>query len=143
MDPDMTTRELPVLPTSTATSRKNRDLARGWHVVLFWAGPVAWIIIASSLGVSLPLSFALFGVLLIMGTLWLGGLCLVNALRCGRAHCRVDGVLLPILAVVGGLNVLAVIHLAWATYLTILWVIVLASICLECVIGSYPTPRAS
>jgi hypothetical protein len=135
----MATRELPVLPTSASPARKDRDLARGWHVVLFWAGPVAWIIVVSSLGVTLPLPFAVFGVLLIVGTLWLGGLCLVNALRCGRTHCWVDGGLLPALAIVGLLNVLAVIHLAWAAYLTILWLIVIASICIECVIGSYPS----
>jgi len=139
----MAMQEPAVLPVSASPTRKNRDLARGWNVVLFWAGPVAWIIIVSSLGVTLRLSFALLGILLIAGTVWLGGLCLVNALRCGRAHCWVDGVLLPALAVIGGLNVLAVFHLAWATYLTILWGIVLASICIECVIGSYPTPRAS
>jgi hypothetical protein len=139
----MTTQELPVLREDTRGRQESRDLARGWNVVLFWAGPVVWIIVATSLGVSIPLSFAEFGILLIVGTAWLGGLCLVNALRCGRAHCWADGVLLPALAVVGGLNLLHIIHLEWTTYVTILWVIVIGSVVLECVVGSYPVPRAS
>jgi hypothetical protein len=134
----MATQELPVLRKSAPGPDETRDLARGWKVVLFWAGPVIWIVVASSLGQSLPLPFAEFGILLIVGTVWLGGMCLVNALRCGRAHCWVDGVLLPALAVVGGLNLFHIVRFAWTTYLVILWGIVIASIVLECVVGSYP-----
>jgi hypothetical protein len=139
----MTTQELPLLRQDTRGAPETRDIARGWNVVLFWAGPVVWIVVASSLGQSIPLPFAEFGILLIVGTVWLGGMCLVNALRCSRAHCWVDGVLLPALAVVGGLNLSLVVHFPWTTYLVILWVIVIGSVVLECCVGSYPTIRAA
>jgi hypothetical protein len=139
----MTTQELPVLRGTAPGARETRDLARGWNVVLFWAGPVVWIVVASSLGQSVPLPFAEVGILLIVGTVWLGGMCLVNAVRCGRSHCWVDGILLPGLAAVGGLNLFHIVNFTWAVYLVILWAIVIGSVVLECVVGSYPVARAS
>jgi hypothetical protein len=138
----MTTQELPVLRGDTSGRTETRDLARGWNVVLFWAGPVVWIIAATSLGESIPLPFAEFGILLLLGTVWLGGMCLYNALRCGRAHCWVDGLLLPALAGVGLLNLVHIVGFPWTTYLEILWAIVIGSVVLECCVGSYPATRA-
>ncbi len=103
----------------------------------FWGGPLALILIGSAGGQLLSLSFSQVGVLLILGTTWFGASCLVNALRCGRAHCWVNGLLLPALAVVGGLNLLMIISLPWSSYLSAFWLILLASIVLECVSGTY------
>jgi hypothetical protein len=139
----MAAQELPMIRQDTRGAHESRDLARGWNVVLFWAGPVVWIVVASSLGQSIPLPFAEFGILLLVGTIWLGGMCLVNAVRCGRSHCWVDGILLPGLALVGGLNLFHIVHFPWTTYLVILWAIVIGSVVLECVVGSYPVARAS
>ncbi len=80
----------------------------------------------------LLLSFTQVGVLLILGTSWFGVSCLVNALRCGRAHCWVDGLLLPALAVIGGLNLLAIATLPWSSYLSAFWLILLASVAFVC-----------
>ncbi len=101
------------------------------------------ILIASVGGQLLLLSFTSVGVLLILGTTWFGVSCLVNALRCGRVHCWVDGLLLPALAVVGGLNLLAIVTLPWSSYLSAFWLILLASIVFECVSGTYFRSGAS
>jgi len=130
-------KELPLVDSSGRSAPATRDIARGWRVLAFWGGPLALILIASVGGQLLPLSFTQVGVLLILGTGWFGIICLVNALRCGRVHCWVDGLLLPALAVVGGLNLLAIVALPWSTYLSVFWLILLASIVLECVSGTY------
>ena len=126
-----------MVDSSGRSARATRDLARGWRILAFWGGPLTLILIASALGQLAWLSFTQVGVLLILGTTWFGASCLVNALRCGRAHCWVDGLLLPALAVVGGLNLLAIISLPWSSYLSAFWLILLASIVLECVSGTY------
>ena len=123
--------------------RETHDLARGWNVVLFWGGPLAWVILASIAGQVLRLSFDQLGVLLITGTVWFGAICLFNALRCGRSHCWFDGTLLPALAVVGGLNLLNIVSLSWGTYLSAFWLILIGSVVVECVVGSYPKFRTS
>ena len=129
--------ELPVVDSSGRSARATRDLARGWRVLAFWGGPLALILVASAGGQLLWFSFMQIGILLILGTAWIGATCLLNALRCGRAHCWVDGLLLPALAVVGLLNVLAIITLPWSSYISAFWLILLASVLLECVSGTY------
>jgi hypothetical protein len=135
--------ELPVVERFGRSARASRDLARGWRVLGFWAGPLALILIAQLGSQTLWFSFSQTGVLLILGTAWFGVTCLVNALRCGRVHCWVDGLLLPALAVVAGLNLMATITLPWSSYLSMLWLILLASIVLECGSGTYFGPKTS
>lgn len=135
--------ELPVLGASHSRAEGTRDLARGWNVLLFWGGPLAWMAVVDVAGQVFRLSFLLFGALLLVGTVWFGALCLVNAVRCGRTHCWVDGTLLPVLAVVGGLNLTDVVRISWGSYLVAFWVILVASIICECVVGSYPRSPGS
>ncbi|MCI4348136.1 MAG: hypothetical protein L3J97_05900 [Thermoplasmata archaeon] len=135
--------ELPIYHDERAAPSATRDLARGWNVLLFWGGPLAWVLLASVADLLLRLSFDQFGILLVIGTAWFGTICLVNALRCGRSHCWIDGVLLPLLVVVGGLNLMNIVHLSWGTYLSAFWSILVASVVVECVVGSYPRSRSS
>lgn len=114
-----------------------RDLAQGWTLLGFWAVPVGMLVTVSVVGPLLHLSFAEFGSLLTLGTAWFGVSCLTNALRCGRAHCWIDGTALPALAVVGGLNLLTGVGLRWTTYLSVLWFIVVVSLVVECCTGTY------
>src|SRR5260370_41788536 len=100
--------ELPVID-SPGPSPPSRDLARGRRILWFWGGPLALVLWGSVGSQTHLLSFMQVGVLLILGTAWFGVSCRMNALRCGRAHCWVNGLLLPALAVVGGLNLLAMV----------------------------------
>jgi hypothetical protein len=130
--------ELPMFRGGERAAARSRDLARGWNVLLFWGGPLAWILVSSVADQIARLSFEEFGVLLVIGTVWFGAICLVNALRCGRSHCWIDGTVLPPLAVIGGLNLAAIVRLSWSTYLSVLWLILIGSIVVECIVGSYP-----
>jgi hypothetical protein len=67
------------------------------------------------------------GVLWTAATLWIGLGCAWNARVCGRVHCFVDGVLLPVLAIVGALNVASVIAISWNLYWAAFIVIIVAS----------------
>ena len=87
---------------------------------------------------TLRLSFDQFGALLVIGTVWFGALCLVNALRCGRLHCWIDGTILPALALVGLVNLGGLFHLDWESYVSAFWLILLGSVLMECAVGSYP-----
>jgi len=132
-------KELPLVDSSGRSAPATRDIARGWRVLAFWGGPLALILIASVGGQLLPLSFTQVGVLLILGTGWFGIICLVNALRCGRVHCWVDGLLLPALAVVGGLNLLAIVALPGVPTFrcsgSFCWPALSSSVCLEHTLG--------
>jgi hypothetical protein len=135
------TADVPITVVSSRPAGRARDLARGWNVILFWGGPVAWMLVTDVAGQLLHLSFDLFGILLVAGTIWFGLLCLTNAWRCGRSHCWIDGILLPALTVVGVLNLLRAVTLTWLTYLDVFWAILIVSVVVECIIGSYPRSR--
>jgi len=46
----------------------------------------------------------------------------VNGRNCGRIHCKIDGALLPLLSVLGLVNLLRVTSLSWAGYTDVLTV---------------------
>lgn len=127
----------PLLRIQSRAPLLRRDLARGWNVVLFWGGPVAWMVGAAIVAPLRGFTSEQYGILLVTGTLWFGASCLYNALRCGRTHCWIDGVLLPSLGVLGGLNLTLGLGLSWSTFLSAFWGILLLSILVECIIGSY------
>lgn len=129
---------LPTVGAPRAGGPAPRDLATGWTLLTFWGGPLAWMVGASLLGPLLRVPSAEFGALLLVGTLWFGASCLVNALRCGRTHCWVDGVLLPVLAAAGGVNLALGPRFSWEVYLSAFWGILVLSFALECAVGSYP-----
>ena len=53
------------------------------------------------------------GVVWIVAVAWAGTGCLINGRSCGRVHCRIDGILFPLLSIVGALNVLSIISFDW------------------------------
>jgi hypothetical protein len=75
--------------------------------------PVVLVVGASiAYGESL-LSLTARGVIWVVAVAWTGTGCLINGRSCGRVHCRIDGILFPVLAIEGGLNVLTVISFDW------------------------------
>lgn len=59
------------------------------------------------------ISLTVTGVLWVTAVAWAGIGCLINGRSCGRVHCRIDGVMFPLLAIFGALKVLAVISYDW------------------------------
>jgi hypothetical protein len=114
------------------SSRTHSDLLRTSAALWLWCLPVLIVIVTNSLyngqGGS---SFAIAGVLLIIATLWIGVACYANGRRCGRLHCKIDGILLPLLSLVGLLNLLRVTSFGWAVYSNALAVIVILSFAAE------------
>ncbi|MGI0129511.1 MAG: hypothetical protein ACREEC_05080 [Thermoplasmata archaeon] len=116
----------------------HHDLAEGWNVLWFWGAPIALLLFTSfAASPVFHLSYFQVGVLLVIGTLLIGALCLVNAFRSGRTHCWIDGALLTVLGGVGVLNVLGVLNIYWVIYLYVLTAILGASFVVEWVVGRY------
>jgi hypothetical protein len=103
------------------------DLARTPSIIWLWGAPLAMVITASVLNGIGILSLTGAGVLWTLATAWIGVGCLINARVCGRVHCRIDGVLFPILSLVGLLNVVGIVSFSWNAYWAIFLVILAAS----------------
>ena len=116
-----------------ANSRNQRDLLRTWSVLWLWCVPVLIVIVASNLYNGHRLSFTFTGILLTVATLWIGAACYVNGRHCGRLHCKIDGILLPLLSLAGLLNLLhtAIFTFSWAAYTNVLTGIVFLSFVAE------------
>jgi len=80
---------------------------------LLWGVPAVLVIGAGAAYGASVLSLALRGVVWVTAVAWAGIGCLVNGRSCGRVHWRIDGVLFPILSIVGALNLLSVISFDW------------------------------
>lgn len=74
------------------------------------------VITASVLNGIHTLSLIGAGTLWTVATAWIGICWVINARRCGRVHCRIDGVLFPLLSLVGLLNVPGIVSLNWNVY---------------------------
>jgi hypothetical protein len=68
---------------------------------------------------------------------WIGVGCVINARHCGRVHCRIDGILFPLLSVVGLLNVIGIVSLSWNVYWLVFLLILGASFIPELVWKRY------
>ncbi len=62
-----------------------------------------------------------------MSVLWIGTGCFINGRSCGRVHCRIDGILLPILGIAGVLNILSVFLFSWNVFWLVFFAILIAS----------------
>jgi len=103
--------ELPVRPSSQPSSRRNYEPAPWCY--LLWGVPAVLVIGTGAAYGASVLSLALRGVVWVTAVAWAGIGCLVNGRSCGRVHWRIDGVLFPILSIVGALNLLSVISFDW------------------------------
>ena len=99
------------------------DLARSPSIIWLWGVPIAIIITGSVLNGVHVLSLTSAGIMWTIATLWIGIGCVINAWHCGRVHCLIDGVLFPLLSLVGLLNVLGIVSLNWNAYWAIFLVI--------------------
>ena len=80
--------------SNAQSSVVQRDWAgNGRAFALLWGVPIALMLAASSVP---PLVHAGIWTLML---LWMGGVCLVNARRCGRTHCRFTGPFFILMAV--------------------------------------------
>lgn len=113
------------------------DLARTPSIIWLWGLPAAIVVTASILNGTNLLALTGAGILWTLATAWIGIGCVINARHCGRVHCRIDGILFPLLSVIGLLNVLGILSLNWNLYWAIFLVILAASFVPEVVWKKY------
>ncbi len=125
------------MPTRDYSSRaplplvQKRDLASPPWCYLLWGVPAAVVFATYVAYDKSALTIAEAGVLWSISVAWAGIGCLLNALSCGRVHCRVDGVMFPALSIVGFLNAFSLISIGWSTFWLAFFVILAAGFILE------------
>lgn len=102
-----------------------------------WCVPACVALGASLLRARGVLSLPVAGALWAAATLWIGLGCTLNARRCGRVHCIIDGALLPALAAIGLLNVLGIVTFSWSVYWGAFFVVLVVSFISEVVWKKY------
>jgi len=103
--------ELPVQPSSQPSGGRNFERAPWCY--LLWGMPAVLVIGASAAYDASLLSLTVGGALWVTAVAWAGIGCLINGRSCGRVHCRIGGILFPLLSIIGALNVLSVISFDW------------------------------
>jgi hypothetical protein len=113
------------------------DLLQTTSWVWLWCLPASVAIGAPLLQAHHVLSMPAEGALWTAATLWIGVGCAVNAHRCGRVHCLIDGALLPLLAIGGLLNLLGIVTFSWNAYWAAFFVVLIVSFLPEVVWKKY------
>ncbi|MDA4137235.1 MAG: hypothetical protein OK449_09615 [Thaumarchaeota archaeon] len=104
---------------------RGRDLERAPWCYVLWGLPAVLAVGTSAAYQASALSPALAGLLWTSSVVWVGVGCFVNGRSCGRVHCKIDGVLFPLLGVAGLLNVTGVVSFSWSLF-WIVFVVILA-----------------
>ena len=120
---------------NTDALRKPRDLLRTWSLLWLWVVPIVVINVANALYNGHHLSSSGEGAVQVTGTAWIGIACYINSRRCDRLHCKIDGTLLPLLSLVGVVNLLRVTSFSWLAYSNAFNIIIVASFVAECLYG--------
>ena len=126
-------------PQADSKAAAQKDLFRRSFFLLLWIVPSALILFANSAYHQHRLTFTETGVLMVISTVLFGATCFANGRRCGRTHCVIDGILLPLLGVVGLLNLARVTHITWQLYMDIFWIVIALSFVPECLGVRYLT----
>ncbi|HTT52208.1 MAG TPA: hypothetical protein VMH35_12475 [Streptosporangiaceae bacterium] len=121
-----------------ATRNDRQDLVRTISFLWIWGAPGCLLLAAEAAWHAHRLPTTAAGLLFTASTAWIGIACYINGRRSGRAHCVIDGYLLPPLSLLGLLNLAGVTHIRWQTYLNIFLLIIIAGFVLECCCGKSP-----
>ena len=83
---------------------------------MLWGVPVVLVTASGIAYGESVISLTARGVVWVTAVAWAGTGCLMNGRSCGRVHCRIDGIALPLLAIVDALNVLSIISFDWILF---------------------------
>jgi hypothetical protein len=112
---------------NSSSTRKRQDLVRTPSALWIWCLPIGFVIFAIVMWNGHQLPFTLTGVIVTIATAWIGVACYLHGRRCGRTHCKILGILLPLLSLVGLFNLLGVTAFSWNVYSDAFWIILLIS----------------
>lgn len=124
-------------------ANRTQDLVQMPLALLIWGLPTVSAILANALWSAHIISFTAGGIIWILTALWVGVACTINARRCGRVHCLINGILQPLFALSILLSVAGVSALKWNQYVNAYWLILLASFIPEFFGMMYLSPRAA
>lgn len=121
-DHDQSTRvrEIPI-------EQERRDLIRSTACLWIWGIPIALAVITEGLHEAGAVPSVVTGIGWMIVTCWIGSACFVNGRRCGRVHCRIDGIALPLLGLVALAKMLGFVSFSWSVYNDIFWIVSLVS----------------
>jgi hypothetical protein len=111
----------------SSSPRKRQDLVCTPAALWIWCLPIGLVIFATNVWHGYQLPATMTGIIVTIATAWMGVACYVNGRSSGRTHCKIDGILLPLLSLVGVLNLLGVTAFGWNAYSDALWIILLIS----------------
>ena len=80
---------------------------------MLWGVPAVLVVVASAAYGASILSLTARGVVWVIAVAWAGVGCFLNGRSCGRVDCKIDGIVFPLFAIVGALNVLSVVSFDW------------------------------
>ncbi|MGH2872499.1 MAG: hypothetical protein ACRDL5_08555 [Solirubrobacteraceae bacterium] len=121
-----------VLMPTLRRRRQSRDLLHSWGILWIWVLPVVILNISNLLyNNAHALSFTAEGLIALTGWLWIGIACFINGHRCGRIHCRIDGIALPLYSMIAVLIVTHILLVSWAVYSNVGTAIILLSFVAE------------
>lgn len=103
------------------------DLLGRRSALVIWGAPIALVIAGSALINGNPVPPNIEAPLLTIGSFWMGIACFINGRRCSRTHCTIDGIAMPILAVLGLLEILGVLKFQLEFMAGAFWLILLIS----------------
>lgn len=119
--------------------RRNDLFLKKGSFMLLWGIPIAFVILSEALmqAHEYPIVYA---PILITSTAWFGAGCFINGRICGRIHCKIDGMAMPVLSLLGLLSFFSLLPLSWNYYLGLFFLILVVSFISEC-FGRVHTPR--
>jgi hypothetical protein len=95
---------------------RGRDFERAPWCYVLWGVPAFVATVALLEYQASALSVTQVGSLWTFSVAWTGVGCFVNGQSCGRVHCVIDGILFPLLAFAGVLNVFGVVSFSWSLF---------------------------
>jgi hypothetical protein len=107
--------------------RRGRNLESPPWCYLLWGVPAVLIFGGEAAYQSSVLSVTVAGFIWSLSVAWIGVGCFMNGRSCGRVHCRIDGIAMPLLAIIGLLITLSLIPLSWSVFWIAFWIILIAS----------------
>jgi hypothetical protein len=113
--------------SNSSSAHERQDLVRTRAALWLWWLPIGLIVLANITWNGHHFPATIMGVMLTIATAWIGTVCYINGRRCGRTHCKIDGILFPLLSIVGLMNLLGVISFGWDVYSAAFWIILFIS----------------
>jgi hypothetical protein len=125
------------LPAFQPETSRQMDFERPPWCYLLWGVPAVVAVGGSFAHQASLISVSQTGLLWSGSVAWAGIGCFINGRTCGRVHCKIDGVLFPLLSLAGVLDALSAVSFSWNIFWIAFLVILAASFVPELIWDKY------